>query len=279
MADVHQRILETRMIDRYVAGELAGEEQDLLEQHLFDCPECFEELRWAESFRDTLRAAATEDATRAAAVAVPLGIMGWLARRPALRAALWTAVILTVLLSPAFLLRRQARLEARLQEARAALARAEASPPPVSTPALESELRTERDRLAADLARERQAREELAGRIAAMPQLQATTVLIPLGLVRDRSGEPVEIRLGRQPSWIVLSLEPPAGPAACRVTLLTAEGRTLWRGDRVEPSLYDTLLVTVPSSLLPPGRYRVRLEPLTAGAASEIPFRVLPPPA
>lgn len=278
MADAHQRILETRMIDRYVAGELTGEEQDLLEQHLFDCPECFEEVRWAESFRGTLRAAAVEDAARAAVV--PLRP----ARRPALRVALWAAVILAVLLPPVFLLQREASLEARLQEARAALARAEASPPPVSTPAIESELRAERDRLAADLAREQQARKELAGRIAAMPQLQATTVLIPLGLVRDRAAEPAEIRLGRQPSWIVLSLEPPAGPAACRVTLLTAEGRALWRGDRVEPSLYDTLLVTVPSSLLPPGRYRVRLEPRAAagrrggtGAVSEIPFRVLPP--
>jgi len=257
----HQRIRDEHMIDRYVAGDLPGGEQALFEQHLFDCPACFEEVRVAEDFRDTLRAAAAEDVAQAVAVA-SLGRAGWLARnRPRAQKLLWAALVLIALLPAVFLLRRQARLESRLEQALAA--------------------RTERDHLAADLARERKTRQELAGRIAELTQTQAATLLLPLGLVRESSGQPAEIRPGRKPGWIVLSIEPPAGPAPHRVTLLAEDGRILWRGDRVEPSLYDTLLVTVHSSLLPPGKYRVRLEALPASGrsapAGEIPFRVVPP--
>jgi hypothetical protein len=278
----HQRIRDEHLIDRYVAGELQGEEQDLFEQHLFDCPACFEEVRVGEDFRDTLRAAAAEDVAKAAAV-VSLGRAGWLARN---RWALGAALVLIALLPSAFLLWRQARLESHLEQAMAA-AEAARTPQPQGGAGLseeEREVRAERDRLAAELNRERQAREELAGRITELTQLQATTLLVPLGLVREGTGEPADaadIRLGRQPGWIVLSIDPPAGPAPHRVTLLTDDGRALWRGDRVEPSLYDTLLVTVHSSLLPPGRYRARLEALPlsgrSGPAGEIPFRVLPP--
>jgi hypothetical protein len=275
----HQRIRDEHVIDRYLAGELPAEEQALFEQHLFECPACFEEVRAAEDLRDSLRAAAAEDMATAVAVA-SLGRAGWLARH---RRMLWAALVLVALLPSAFLLARQIRLESRLEQALAA-AEAARTPPPQATPGPseeEREVRAERDRLAAELTRERQAREDLAGRLAGMTQLQASTLLVPLGLVREGTGGSADIRLGREPGWIVLSLEPPAGPAPHRVTLLTDGGRTLWRGDRVEPSLYDTLLVTVHSSLLPPGRYRVRLEPLPppggSAAAGEIPFRVLPP--
>ena len=267
----HQQIRDEHVIDRYVAGELPGEEQELFERHLFDCPACFEEVRVAEDFRDSLRAAVAEDVAKVAAV-------GWFARN---RRILWATLLLLALLPSAFLVWRQARLESHWEQELAAARAARTPPPPVVTGPSEEEtaVRAERDRLAAELARERQAREELAGRIAGMTQLQAATLLVPLGSVREGAGEPAaaDIRLGRQPSWIVLSLEAPAGPVPHRVTLLAADGRTLWRGDRVEPSLYDTLLVTLHSSLLPPGRYRVRLEPLPSGPAGEIPFRVQPP--
>ncbi len=70
--------------------------------------------------------------------------------------------------------------------------------------------------------------------------------------------------------------------ARYRVTLRDGTGEVLWRGDALEPNLYETLLVALPSSYLKPGDHRITVEALSesgeAGAepAGELAFRVLP---
>jgi hypothetical protein len=103
-------------------------------------------------------------------------------------------------------------------------------------------------------------------------------LVVSLGVVRDAS-DAVEIRPDRGKAAVLLSLELPVVSAArYRVTLRNAAGEVLWRGEDLEPNLYDTLLVALPSSYLAPGSYQITVEaPSAAGAepVGEMEFRVL----
>jgi len=104
-------------------------------------------------------------------------------------------------------------------------------------------------------------------------------LVVSMGVVRD-SGDAVEIRLNKEKDAILLSLElsNPDAPFY-RATLYNAEAQVLWQGQKLEPNLYDTLLVALPSSFLKPGSYRIALEGLTSEGsfpAGEMRFRVLP---
>ncbi len=102
--------------------------------------------------------------------------------------------------------------------------------------------------------------------------------VISMGVVRD--AEVVELRLDPAKEAVLLSLELPTVDAArYRVTLRDAAGNVRWRGDDLEPNLYDTLMVVLPSTYLDAGSYRLTIETLPAsgtGSVSEIEFRVLP---
>ena len=63
-----------------------------------------------------------------------------------------------------------------------------------------------------------------------------------------------------------------------RIQRLAPDGTVLWTGDDLEPNLYDTLLIALPSSFLAPGSYRITVEGLSAAGAEpagEMEFRVL----
>jgi hypothetical protein len=101
-----------------------------------------------------------------------------------------------------------------------------------------------------------------------------------LGVVRDATGAPdgAELRLDPGRAAVLLSLELPTVTAGrYRVTLRDAAGKVLWRGDDLEPNLYDSLMIALPSSYLAPGSYRITVEALSAAGAEpagEIKFRV-----
>ncbi len=103
--------------------------------------------------------------------------------------------------------------------------------------------------------------------------------VVSLGMVRDGGGEMAEIRPDPGKEAVLLSLELQTVEAArYRVTLSDAAGEILWTGDDLEPNLYDTLLVALPSSFLAPGSYRITVEGLPAAGAEpagEMEFRVL----
>ncbi len=218
---------------------------------------------------------AAEDAAPARA-AVQIGLLAWLVHRS--RTPRWAVLLGGLLLAAAptaWLLWRQAGLQRELVAARASL-RPPATPPPPTAPAPDP-------RLAEELQRQAAATDRLRGELDRLARPQAA-VLVSLGLVRGEGTGPEVpgLRLDAAAPWIVLSVElPPAGHPAWRATLLDAKGRVLWQGDRLAPSLYETLLINVPTRFLPPGGYRLRLEGLPAGAApvpaGELPFRILPP--
>jgi hypothetical protein len=279
---------DSAALDRYLAGQLSDDEEVRVEEHLIECAACREQVAWAEDFRQALRASAAEDGARAA---VQLGLLEGLEglerlrRRPAGRGLLLAAVLLLAAL-PAWLLWQQSRLRADLVAARAELQATRstrpAEPPPPATPAPTQELAqlaAERDRLQAELARERQTGEQRAASLQRLLSPQGNPLFVTLGLVRGGEST-AEVRLPAEPGWIVLSLELPAvDHPAYRATLRNAAGAVLWQGNRLEPSLYDSLLVTVPSTFLEPGTYRLSVEGLAGNRAEpvgDVPLRVLP---
>lgn len=234
----HPYIDDERMVDRYVAGRLPSEEEALFEEHLFACTECLEQVEAGEELRRGLHAVATEDAARSA-MARQLGTLSWIAWLRSRRPAQLAGLAALVLV---FLL----------------------------LPAVVLWQQMELHRF-----------EDTSRQIAVGTGLAEPTgdfQVVPLGVVRDAEGVP-EIRLDPEKSAILFSLELPTVTAVgYRVTLQNAQGETLWTGEDVEPTLYDTLLVAVPSSFLAPGGYRLMAEGRTPAGfepAGKIRFRVM----
>lgn len=237
----HPRIDDEKVIDRYLKGELAAEEEELFEEHLFACAPCLEHVKAGEALRLGLRTVAAEEGARELArVAVSRDLAAltflawWHSRRPGQRQAL-AALALVVLVLPVLWLRQHAEL-GRLRGELAARGSGEVSGP------------------------------------------RADLLVVSLGVVRG-AGEEAELRLDPLKSTVVLSLELPlTATARYDATLFDGEGRERWRGEGLEPNLYGTLLIVVPSTFLAPGPYRVSLEsPSVNGStpAGEVRFRVV----
>jgi hypothetical protein len=269
----HGQIAEQNVIERYLMGQLTPEEEELFEEHLLECQDCRRQVEWEEDFQNSLHTVAAAEAARAAVVRV--GLLAWLARHRAAGWLLTAAALLLVALPATWLLREQGKLRGQIAQLEAAVARR--PPQPIPTPkspepsleqrALEAELRIERD-----------ARTRLAEQIARLTQPQVNTPIVSLGLVRGET-PPTRLSLGRDPGWIVLSVELPAEEASSyRATLATAAGRTVWKGEGLKAGADGTVALSFYSTLLVPGAYKLRLEAVDAqghgSPAGEIPFQV-----
>lgn len=236
----HPRIDEEQILDRYLVGRLSAEEEVLFEEHLLECADCLEKARWGEELRRGLREAAAQEAGRAAAGATAwVGLLAWLRRRRPAQLAALAALALAFVALPTIVLRQQVEL--------------------------------------------RQLREATGGSSAATGGLTRPVsgfLVVSLGVVRDAGSSEVELRPDPTKAAVLLSIELATVDAGrYRVTLGDEAGQVLWRGEDLEPNLYDTLLVALPSSFLEPGRYRITVEGLAAGAvepAGEVHLRVLP---
>ncbi len=130
----------------------------------------------------------------------------------------------------------------------------------------------------AELGRMQATIERLGSRAAGLVEPTGAFLVVSLGTVRDVGGDIAEFRLDPDKDAVLLSLELETVDAASyRVTLRDDAGETLWTGDGLEPNLYDTLLVALPSSYLASGLYRVTIEGHGAAGfepAGEVSFRV-----
>jgi len=237
----HPRVDDEKIVDRYLAGRLSPEDEARFEEHLFACADCLEQVEWGDALRRGLRAVAAEDAARTSVARglASLGLVAWLrSRGPAQRLALAGLAVAMAVLPAAFWWQR------------------------------------------AELSRLREAPQHIAASSGAggLAGPMGDFQVISLGVVRGAS-DTVEIRPDPTKQAALLSLELPAVTAAqYRVTLLDAAGEIRWRGDDLEPNLYETLLIALPSSFLKPGSYRITIEGRTAtGAepAGEVAFRVV----
>ncbi len=269
----HEHIENDHLTDRYLQGRLTPGEADRFEEHYLSCQECLDRLDRAERLSRGFKRAAAEDAARLVAVR-QAGFFAALARLGRSRqAGLAVAALFMVLLLPGILAWREfGRLSGELDRTREALVRETArereKPVPVAPTVVEDRTaiqraEADRQRLEQELERERSARAGLEKDLAQARQPQTNTPILSLSPERSAGGgaEPThQIRLPATPGWIVLSLELDAPDQdRYRVTLLRG-GQEIWRGDGLEPNEMESLSVSLPTTLLSPGDYVVRVE-------------------
>lgn len=270
----HENIENDHVAELYLQGKLTPEEADRFEEHYLSCHECLDRLDRAERLERGFKRAAAEDAARLAAVR-QAGFFAALARLGRSRqAGLAVMALFLVLLLPGILAYREfGRLGRELDRTREALkakeiARKQEQPAPTAPPAVEDraalqQSEAERQRLEQELEQERSARAGLEKDLAQARQPQTNTPILSLSPERSAGGssEPThQLRLPATPGWIVLSLELDAPDRdSYRVTLLRG-GQEIWRGDGLEPNETDSLSVSLPTALLTPGDYVVRVE-------------------
>lgn len=250
----HQTIDDGNTAERYVTGRLPPEEAAEFEEHYLDCPSCTARVEAAERLQRGLRRLAEE-----AAVRVPGASHStrW-SRSPWL--ALAAAALLAVALAPAALeLRQIRRLRSDLAETRDALAQAKVEKG--SAASIQGQLEQTRR----DLATEAKEREALAREVAADRRPQANLPVLALTQIRGgAAGGPVRtLTLPKAPGWVALWVEPgDADYPAYRATLADAKGTVVFQASRLALNDLGALLITVHSTSLSPGAYRLDVEGL-----------------
>lgn len=251
----HQAIDASNVAERYVTGRLAPEEAADFEEHYLDCPSCCARVEAAERLQRGLRRLA-----ETAAVQAP--VASW-SRSP--RLALAAAALIAVALVPAWWeMGEVRRLRSDLDATRETLAQAKAEKG--SEDRLKGELRQTRR----DLAAETEKRAALAREMAADRQPQANLPVVPLTPVRGGLGEgPVRtLKLPEKPGWVAFWVEPGDDSfPAYRATLRTAQGAVVFQASGLALNDLGALLVTVHSTSLAPGAYRLDLEGLPSKGA------------
>ena len=272
----HQTIDTESIAERYVTGRLPPETAADFEEHYLDCPACCSRVEAAERLERGFRRLA-EDAAAGARVMRPAR---W---TPSPRWGLAAAAMLVVALLPGvYGLREAQRLRGDLATTRESLERAEAAGAgkvdPERLALLEGELQKTRQELAA----ETESRETLAREVAAGRQPQAHVPVLPLTPVRSGGpdGGPVRtLTLPKEPGWVALWVEPGEDFPAYRATLRSAQGAVVFQASGLALNDLGALLLTVHSTTLTPGSYRLDLEGLPQNGApvavSRFPLRVV----
>jgi hypothetical protein len=272
----HRTIDAENIAERYVTGRLAPETVADFEEHYLDCPACCTRVEAAERLERGFRRLAED----AAAGAPLVQRARW---TPSPRWGLAAAAMLAVALLPGvYGLREVERLRGDLATTHEALERAEAAGAgkvaPERLATLEGELQKTRQELAA----EAEKRETLAREVAAGRQPQTHVPVLPLTPVRSGGpdGGPVRtLNLPKEPGWIALWVEPGEDYPAYRATLRTAQGAVVFQASDLAMNDLGALLLTVHSTTLAPGSYRLDLEglPRTGGPVlvSRFPLRVV----
>jgi hypothetical protein len=243
----HQQIDSGNVAERYVTGRLSLEEAASFEEHYLDCPSCCARVEAAERLQRGLRRLAEEAAVRAPASAA------W-SRSP--RLALAAAALLAVGLVPAWLERNQ------IQSLRSDLAATRGGA--TRTQAVEKELQQTRR----DLAAEAEKRAALTREIAADRQPQTDLPVLALTPIRGGEGPVRTLKLPAKPGWVGFWVEPgDTGFPAYRATLRSEQGKVVFQAPHLALNDLGALLVTVHSTTLAPGAYRLDLEGLPRSGA------------
>jgi hypothetical protein len=243
----HRSIDAENIAERYVAGRLSPDEAASFEEHYLDCPACCARVEAAERLQRGLRRLAEE-----AAVGAPR-VSRW-SRSPQL--ALAAAALLAIGLVPAWIELRE------VQRLRSGFARNNASGDRLAAVAGTLE-QTRRD-----LATEAAKREALTREIAADRLPQAALPVLALTPVRGEAPARI-LKLPARPGWVALWVEPgDTDFPAYRATLTKEQGAVVvFQASRLALNDLGALLVTVYSTSLAPGAYRLDLEGLPASGA------------
>lgn len=273
----HSYIEKYDVVGRYLSGRLSDEELIRFEEHFLNCQQCVDQLETTEDMRSGLRAAAAEDAWLLK-VHSQAGFLAWIVRIRRSRRATFLAIAVLLIAPIAWLAwmwnsARRDLIEARQtssawrrsyeQNAQAASALAK------QAQAHEGRISEERDRLAAQLESEREARARLTHSLNRGVGVETVVPVFSLGTVRDINPDlsnPVdEITLSPLSKSIILLLELDADPdlQSYRAVVLTADGRNVWSRDNLRPKSKDGLAINFNSNLFKPDTYLLTLEGLT----------------
>lgn len=255
----HSKIDSDNVAERYVTGRLSPEEAAGFEEHYLDCPECCVRVEAAQRLGRGMRRLAEEAAADFPHSPRPAH---W-SRSP--RLALAAAALLAVALLPAGLGWWEIRdLRGDLSATREALAQAQAERTPPESPGRLAALETELQGARRDLATETEKREALAREVEAGRKPQVNLPVLPLTPVRGSlEGPPRTLTLSREPGWIALWVEPgDSGFPTYRATLRSVRGAEVFQAAGLELNDLGALLVTVHSTSLQPGDYRLEIEGL-----------------
>ena len=280
----HAYAEEHGLVESYLRDRLSESERAAFEAHYFDCEVCLEQLETASDFREGMLQVAAEDTVRATGLLAGLAL---LSRR---RRLAWGGALLLLLALPlGLVIARNRGLERQLAEARAT---APAPGDDQRVASLEAELRSlresgtgDRRRLEEELAKERQARaaaETAAEKTTGRPQVNVPVFLLAAVRSGEEAGrEPVNrIQLSPAAESVILTLElATVDFPSYRAVLQGEGGREVWEADGLRPDSRDALVLLLPSRMLPPGDYRLRIEGgIERGrgfAVAEYPFRVV----
>ncbi len=261
----HAYIDAADIVSRYVLRRLNAEEEQAFEAHFVDCPECLDRIDQTKRLRAGLAALATN-----AAMSPATTTAGTPASTPASAGmSRWLALAAGVVLGAALALaaahiigpRDRDRGEPSAQSPQAATAPSVAPEPATATPAAP----------AAD-----------TGKNAAVPVVALSIVR---GATPGREAPATRVRLPEQQTpFVVLLLDIGAASfKSYRVTLTKIDRATttdVWTADHLTPTTREALAVAVPSALLHPGDYAVRLDGNDragrAVAAGHYAFRLTP---
>jgi hypothetical protein len=276
----HAYAEEHDLVEAYLRERLSETEREAFEAHYFACDACMEQLETASDFREGMLQAAVTDTARAVTARAQLGLLAGLALLSrGRRIALIGALLLLVAL-PLGLLVANRGLQRRLAAARAASDQRVAS--------LGGRLRSlqpggggDRQRLEQELTKERLARAAAEKEAAAGPQVNLP--IFTLASVRsggDAGREPVNrLLLGATASPVILDLElATVDYPSYRASLRDHRGKELWQEGGLHPDSRNSLVLLLPSRMLPPGVYQLTIEGKTGSgqgvAVAAYPFRV-----
>lgn len=258
----HDYIEEHGLVDLYHRGQLPPEEEVRFEEHFVGCSECQERLEMARGFQRGLKAAVAEEVVQA-------GLLSWLARRKALALAALLAVAGLPVLG--YLAGSRAPEEDGWRQRYETAERSAAE--------LRGQLE-ESERL------RREQREERIARVETTPEPEpprpvpsplVNTPVFLLTAVRGE-GDAAVIDPGTK-GYFSLAVDAGDDPRfeSYRVTITNARGERVFREAGLKPNALEALLLTFPAGYFAAGEYRLAVEGVAPGAASELggyPFRV-----
>ncbi len=116
-------------------------------------------------------------------------------------------------------------------------------------------------------------RHQLEGTRAALAAArvpQAQTRLIFLGASRGGSAPTHRVHLDDATAWIVLALELDAVTHAHHRVALLRDAEIVWQAAGIAPDARDSLVISIPTAMLMPGDYTLRVDGLDGAQASEV---------
>lgn len=258
----HARIDDEQIAERYVLGRLPPVEAERFEEHYLHCEACLERVEAAEGLHQGLGRVAAEEAA-----AVRTGWAAVLARWSRSRALPWVAalgLLVVVLLPSGYLIYERGELAQQLERSRSEAAQRDGRVQEGT--ARIDELETEVERLSDVASAERRRREELSRDLDALetrePRPVVNTPIVTLGPERSAGVEPsVRLTLPEDVAWVVLALEvEPPEASSYRVALENPADEVVWRGTGLVPDALGTVNLSVPTEILTPGVWSLRLE-------------------